>query len=119
MNIGYAIPVSFHHQEHFHSIKPIRSLSQYRSKSMLRFYCASAVFLIGMNPAQCLDGDQFHIDMQADGRIIVPTNQVLKPAGEQITFPGRPVDLLAVDQDKTLLVKNDESLIVIDLATRQ
>ena len=30
---------------------------------------------------------------QPDGSILVPTNQLLRPAGFQILFPGRPVDL--------------------------
>lgn len=39
------------------------------------------------------------VGLQADGRIVVPTNQILKPAGQQITFPGRPVDLAWADED--------------------
>ncbi len=30
---------------------------------------------------------------QPDGSILVPTNQLLRPAGFQIQFQGRPVDL--------------------------
>ena len=47
-------------------------------------------------------------------RIIVPTNQVLKPAGTQITFPGRPVSLLL--DGKTLIVQNKNNLLFIDVA---
>src|SRR5437868_7697223 len=61
--------------------------------------------------------DQFKIGLQPDGRIIVPTNQVLKPAGTQITFPGRPVSLLLIDQGKTLVVQNKNNLLFIDVAT--
>ena len=39
------------------------------------------------------DIDQLKVGRQPDGRIITPTNQVLRPAGKVITFPGRPVDL--------------------------
>jgi YVTN family beta-propeller protein len=52
---------------------------------------------------------------QPDGRIVVPTNQVLRPAGKQITFPGRPVDLALAEKGRTLVVKNMGSLVFIDV----
>ena len=55
------------------------------------------------------------IGVQADGRILVPTNQALKPAGKEITFPGRPVDLHFTDGGDTLIVKNSGDLIFIDV----
>jgi YVTN family beta-propeller protein len=61
--------------------------------------------------------DQFKVGRQPDGRIVVPTNQVLSPAGKQVTFPGRPVDLAFADEGKTLVVKNMGSLVFIDVAT--
>ncbi len=61
--------------------------------------------------------DQFKVGRQPDGRIVVPTNQVLNPAGKQVTFPGRPVDLAFADEGKTLVVKNMGSLLFIDLAS--
>jgi len=63
------------------------------------------------------DQDQLKVGVQADGRIVVPTNQVLKPAGKQITFPGRPVDLAFADDGKTLVIKNSGDLIFLDVAT--
>jgi YVTN family beta-propeller protein len=53
---------------------------------------------------------------QPDGRIVVPTNQILRPAGRQITFPGRPVDLALAEDGKVLVAKSDRSLQFIDLA---
>jgi YVTN family beta-propeller protein len=63
------------------------------------------------------DRDQLKVGIQPDGRIVVPTNQVLRPAGRQVTFPGRPVDLLLIDEGKTLIAKNMRDLVVIDTAT--
>src|SRR4051794_11918135 len=60
------------------------------------------------------DLDNLQIGVQSDGRIVVPTNQVLTPAGRQITFPGRPVDLAFVDA-KTLVVKNMRDLVFVDV----
>lgn len=53
----------------------------------------------------------------SDGRIVVPTNQVLTPAGRHVLFPGRPSDvvlspdkrLLAVLSHKEVLTINTES----------
>src|SRR5438046_2853739 len=61
--------------------------------------------------------DTLTVGEQPDGRIVGPTNQVLKPAGRQITFPGRPVDLALAEDGKVLVVKSNRSLEFIDLAT--
>ncbi|HEY7309162.1 MAG TPA: alkaline phosphatase family protein, partial [Gemmataceae bacterium] len=61
--------------------------------------------------------DQLKVGVQPDGRIVVPTNQILKPAGKQITFPGRPVDLALMNDGRTLVVKNKSDLIFLDTAT--
>ena len=48
----------------------------------------------------------------------MPTNQILQPAGKQVTFPGRPVDLLLIDDGRTLVVKNMRDLVFIDAGDR-
>jgi YVTN family beta-propeller protein len=60
--------------------------------------------------------DRLKVGVQADGRIVVPTNQVLQPAGTQVAFPGRPVDVLVIEDGRTLVVKNRLDLVFIDLA---
>jgi YVTN family beta-propeller protein len=60
--------------------------------------------------------EEVKVGRQRDGRIVVPTNQVLEPAGRQVPFPGRPVDLALLDEGRTLVVKNTSSLVFIDLA---
>ncbi len=82
------------------------------------------VFLVSLSAVCCLtapaddDLDQLKVGAQSDGRIVVPTNQILKPAGKQLTFPGRPVDLAFANDGKTLVVKNMRDLVFIDVATR-
>src|SRR5437868_764823 len=61
--------------------------------------------------------DKLAVGLQPDGRIVVPTNQVLKPAGTQVIFPGRPGDLLLIDNGATLVVKNKNNLVFIDSAS--
>jgi len=63
------------------------------------------------------DFDRLKVGVQPDGRIVVPTNQVLKPAGKQVTFPGRPVDLALAEHGKLIVVKNLNDLVFIDAAT--
>src|SRR5262245_66691819 len=37
--------------------------------------------------------DRSHVGPLSDGRIIVPTNQILSPAGRQVVVGGRPTDV--------------------------
>src|SRR5829696_2887537 len=61
--------------------------------------------------------DKLKVGLQPDGRIVVPTNQILQPAGAQVTFPGRPVDVLSIEDGKLLVAKNMKDLTFIDPAT--
>jgi YVTN family beta-propeller protein len=61
--------------------------------------------------------DDFPVGPQPGGRIVVPTNQVLSPAGTQVTFPGRPVDLAFANDGQTVVVKNMRNLVFLDAAT--
>ena len=61
--------------------------------------------------------DKLKVGLQPDGRIVVPTNQILQPAGTQVTFPGRPVDLLLIEGGRLLVAKNMRDLVFIDPAT--
>ena len=65
------------------------------------------------------DVEQLSVGLQKDGRIVVPTNQVLNPAGKQVTFPGRPVDLALAENGAVLVVKNMRDLLFVDTATGQ
>jgi YVTN family beta-propeller protein len=78
---------------------------------------ALAVAILFTNPLAADERDQLKVGVQPDGRIVVPTNQILQPAGKQVTFPGRPVDLLLIDEGKTLVAKNMRDLVFIDSAT--
>jgi YVTN family beta-propeller protein len=63
--------------------------------------------------ARADEQDHLTVGVQPDGRIVVPTNQILKPAGRQVTFAGRPVDL-AFSEGHTLVIKNSKGLLFID-----
>src|SRR5438270_9836370 len=72
-----------------------------------------------LSPVAADDYDQLKVGVQPDGRIVVPTNQILKPAGTQVTFPGRPVDMAFAPDGKTLIVKSTDELVFIDRATTE
>ena len=50
--------------------------------------------------------DRAHVGPQDDGTYIVATTQRIDPAGENVTFPGRPVDLALNPDESILAVKN-------------
>jgi len=58
------------------------------------------------------------IGQQPDGSVLVPTNQLLRPAGFQLLFPGRPVDLALSPDGKWLAVLNKNSLDLIRVLDR-
>jgi YVTN family beta-propeller protein len=63
--------------------------------------------------------DHLQVGLQPDGRIVVPTNQILHAAGVQVTFAGRPVDLAFSEDGRTLIVKNMGDLVLIDIASQK
>jgi len=53
---------------------------------------------VSVRAAEDSDGEAFSYDAQqvgdeVEGRIVVPTNQVLSPLGQQVAFSGRPTDV--------------------------
>ncbi len=56
---------------------------------------------------------------QSDGSILVPSNQMLRPSGLQINFPGRPVDIALTPDEKFLIVKNSFGLEVISITDKK
>jgi YVTN family beta-propeller protein len=87
--------------------------------SPIRLRCCLAMFFLYLLPwpLRADEQDRLRVGLQPDGRIVVPTNQILKPAGKQITFPGRPVDLAFAEDGRTLVVKNMRDLVFIDVAS--
>src|SRR5438876_4835954 len=83
---------------------------------MIRMIAVGFVMVMTMS-ARADERDRLKVGVQPDGRIVVPTNQIIKPAGKQITFPGRPVDLALTEDGKTLVVKNMSNLVFIDMKT--
>ncbi len=58
--------------------------------------------------------DRLRVGPGTDGKIIVPTNQVLSPAGRQVAFSGRPTDLALSPDGRWLGVLENSRVAVID-----
>ena len=58
------------------------------------------------------------VGRQEDGNYIVPTSQIIDPAGITIVFPGRPVDLALNPNETILAVKNMSNIVFFDAASQ-
>jgi len=63
--------------------------------------------------------DQMRIGDDSLGYVALPTNQVLTPAGQQITLGGRPTDLAMSPDRRWLAVLSMTELVVIDLESKR
>ncbi|MCF6332108.1 MAG: hypothetical protein L3J11_02395 [Draconibacterium sp.] len=81
------------------------------------FFISFVLLLISESKAQN-DVKNIKVGPQPNGSFLVPTNQLLRPAGFQVYFPGRPVDLLLTPDKKLLVVKNRVSLDIIRIQDR-
>ncbi|NOY43292.1 MAG: phosphoesterase [Planctomycetes bacterium] len=59
--------------------------------------------------------DAAHVGGNVDGRIVVPTNQVLSPLGKQVAFTGRPTDVALSPNGRWLAVLNRHDTLLIDV----
>src|SRR5215469_4318048 len=57
------------------------------------------------------------IGKQAGGAFLVPTNQLLRPWGEQTLFSGRPVDIAFDSKKRLLAILNTRSVLLMDGST--
>jgi len=55
----------------------------------------------------------------ATGGHLMPTHQLIRPAGQSIEFGGRPVDLALSPDGRAVYVKDNRGLLVLDAATWQ
>lgn len=60
---------------------------------------------------------QAAVGPQKDSTYVVATSQIINPAGETVTFPGRPVDLALNATGTLLAVKNKSALVFLNTTT--
>lgn len=61
--------------------------------------------------------DSLQVGPDAQGRIIVPTNQVLTPTGKQVLFSGRPTDLALSPDGKWIALLDRGHVAIIEPAS--
>jgi YVTN family beta-propeller protein len=86
---------------------------------------AASLFFTASVSAQALH--DYQVGPQPDGSFVVPTNQVVTPAGTQINFNGRPLAIAVSPNQKTAAILNtgtgpdfnllSEPIVVVDLYT--
>ena len=81
------------------------------------FVSVAFVAAVLAEPVRGDDETSISVGLHKDGSIVVPTNQILNPAGKQITFPGRPVDLAFAEDGRVLVIKNMDDLVFLDAAS--
>lgn len=89
-----------------------------KTKALITDLFFALVLIIGCNPQNQNGTNNQKVGIQSDGSILVPTNQLLKPAGLQVYIPGRPVDLALSPDENFLFVKNKADLVLIRLGDR-
>lgn len=67
--------------------------------------------------AGCQTGNIEHVGPMESGGHLVPTHQMIHPAGQSVEYGGRPVDLVLAPDGRTLYVKDIRGLVVIDTGT--
>jgi hypothetical protein len=78
-----------------------------RGPPMKKLACLLAVLTL------CLPGPAAPPEPRVSDTL-APTMQVLKPAGKNVTFNGRPVDLVVAPNGKHVYVKDNRGLVVIE-----
>lgn len=63
--------------------------------------------------------ERAHVGPQEDGTYIVATSQRIDPAGENVNFEGRPVDLALHPNETILAVKNMKDIVFMQVQTRE
>ncbi|HBE39899.1 MAG TPA: hypothetical protein DDW27_01590 [Bacteroidales bacterium] len=84
----------------------------------IKFLLLILVLITGCGRDAKVSNDYRKVGPQPDGSILVPSNQLLRPAGFQVLLPGRPVDLILTKDERFLLVKNRSDLDLIRLSDR-
>ncbi len=87
--------------------------------ALILFACIqiSSTQLLAQKPAKDKFDKKSLVGKLSDESYIVPTSQIIDPAGTTVTFPGRPMDI-ALNPDETILaVKNLKDIVFFDANT--
>lgn len=85
----------------------------------LRFSASIALFVLTLPFAQATDYSSTLVGLQSDGKVVVPTNQVLSPAGRQTYIPTRANDLTVSPDGSKVAVLGHGAITFIETANGQ
>src|SRR6185369_13273308 len=87
-----------------------------RAISAIGFVVALLIAPLGAKEPEKNDlYDRSRVGPLEDGRVIVPTNQILSPAGRQVIVGGRPTDVALSPDGRWLAVQNFRDVMVVDV----
>jgi YVTN family beta-propeller protein len=88
-----------------------------RTRFLSRVLATSAAFLVGAVVASTASSEKSGaVGRDADGRLVLPVNQVIAPLGKQLLLPGLRPQVLSFSPDRKMLVVSGvtNDLLVID-----
>jgi YVTN family beta-propeller protein len=85
-----------------------------RILSLLAAACAASLLLAWQSPLFPVLKSTVLAGRQAEGFYLVPTEQLLKPWGQQTLIPGRPVDMTFDASGRILAVLDMRSIVLLD-----
>ncbi|MDR3714538.1 MAG: bifunctional YncE family protein/alkaline phosphatase family protein [Puia sp.] len=91
-----------------------------RNQTRLLFACLG-IALVCMSVYAVRDMNIFSnrkVGPQPDGSVLVPSNQLLRPAGFQVNLPGRPLGLVLTPDESRLVIMNSGSLDLLRVSDR-
>ena len=63
----------------------------------------------------CFSAPDDRVGSQTNRSHLVPTSQLLRPAGDSLQFGGRPLDIALSPDGRTLYVKDNRGIVVVDM----
>ncbi|NSW78167.1 MAG: bifunctional YncE family protein/alkaline phosphatase family protein [Chthonomonadetes bacterium] len=76
-----------------------------------------ALALVASICARSAPQDPMRVGHQNDGATVVSTAQLVRPAGESLQFGGRPVDMVLSPDGRTLYLKDNRGIVVVDVGS--
>lgn len=70
-------------------------------------------------PTDPVGYDRARVGSEVDGRIVVPTNQVLSPLGDQVRIPSRPTAVAVSPDGRWLAVLCNDRVVMIDVEAKK
>ena len=71
--------------------------------------------LLTMGALACLRASAQRVGPTDDGATVVPTGQLVRAVGETLEFAGRPVDVALSPDGRTLYVKDNRGVVIVDV----